>query len=246
MNSGERDWWHDSESGSGEQSRVERVAEISALPIPLDELLGRSLDALLSLSWLALLPKGRVVPCRVRRQGGDYLHLVAGRNLGPIGTLCAKIRFGQCFCGLAAVTREPVHAATSTSAMLYASMAWRRTVLATSRSCPGTGCWGCWCVICPTAPSRAVSSPISCSVGPVCWVGDRTARQERQLAETNRELNFQTATLGEHAIVSVTDRRGAITYVNRSSATSVVYTREELIGQNHRLLKSGHHPAAFL
>lgn len=47
------------------------------------------------------------------------------------------------------------------------------------------------------------------------------------------------------AIISATDVKGTIVYVNDLFCRISGYSQAELIGQNHRILKSGHHPAAF-
>jgi len=51
--------------------------------------------------------------------------------------------------------------------------------------------------------------------------------------------------LDEHAIVSVTDSAGNITYANQKFADISGYSLSELIGKNHRILKSGIHPSSF-
>lgn len=66
-----------------------------------------------------------------------------------------------------------------------------------------------------------------------------------KLTSTLNELKFQKKALDEHAIVSKTDSKGNITYVNDKFCEISGYTREELIGQNHRILKSDEHDRAF-
>lgn len=59
------------------------------------------------------------------------------------------------------------------------------------------------------------------------------------------ELRHQKFALDQHAIVATTDVNGTITYVNQSLCDISGYAPDELIGQNHRMLKSGIHTEAF-
>jgi PAS domain S-box-containing protein len=51
--------------------------------------------------------------------------------------------------------------------------------------------------------------------------------------------------LAAHALMSVTDLAGDILYANERFCTVSGYSRAELLGRNHRLLKSGVHAPAF-
>ncbi len=75
---------------------------------------------------------------------------------------------------------------------------------------------------------------------------------ELELREKNRyldavllDLQDMKYALDRSAIVAITDINGEITYVNDKFCEVSKYSREELIGQNHRIFSSGYHDLEF-
>jgi len=72
-----------------------------------------------------------------------------------------------------------------------------------------------------------------------------TASMLRAVTRFRPEEDFIRYALDNSAIVAVTDVRGTITYVNGTFCEISGYTQSELIGSNHRMLKSGLHDTDF-
>jgi len=72
------------------------------------------------------------------------------------------------------------------------------------------------------------------------------AEQTEALLKVEQQLRLQATTLESAAnAILVTDRAGAIQWVNPAFSKLTGYTPEEVIGQTPRMLKSGKHDAAF-
>ena len=76
---------------------------------------------------------------------------------------------------------------------------------------------------------------------------DITARKEAEeaLRGSLRKMADLKAALDESAVVAITDANGKITYVNDKFCEISRYYMEELVGQDHRILNSGHHTREF-
>ncbi len=67
----------------------------------------------------------------------------------------------------------------------------------------------------------------------------------RHLKNTLYEREREHLALNQHAIVSIADSQGNIIYVNDKFSEVSGYEQHELVGHNHRLLKSGEHTPEF-
>ncbi len=74
---------------------------------------------------------------------------------------------------------------------------------------------------------------------------EQLKHSNNQAQKTLLALNEQKFALDQHSIVAITDLHGTITFANKKFAEISGYSVDELIGQNHRIVNSGHQPKEY-
>ena len=69
---------------------------------------------------------------------------------------------------------------------------------------------------------------------------------QEALDRSLKELADIKFALDASAIVAITDQRGIIRYANEKFCEISKFSREELVGQDHRIINSGYHPKEFI
>ncbi|MBN2981918.1 MULTISPECIES: PAS domain-containing sensor histidine kinase [Cohnella] len=73
-----------------------------------------------------------------------------------------------------------------------------------------------------------------------------TAEFRSELKQMLQQFNHLKLALDESSIVAMTDRKGIIRYVNGKFCEISKYSREELLGSDHRIINSGYHGKSFM
>jgi len=69
---------------------------------------------------------------------------------------------------------------------------------------------------------------------------------ENRLQQSQSEISDYKHALDESAIVAITDQKGIIKHVNDNFCKISKYSKDELLGQDHRIINSGYHSKDFI
>jgi|JI9StandDraft_1071089.scaffolds.fasta_scaffold01765_2 PAS domain S-box-containing protein len=69
--------------------------------------------------------------------------------------------------------------------------------------------------------------------------------KNKKIEKALNDLMQRQFAIDEHAIVAITNLSGTIVYVNEKFCKISGYSKEELIGKNHRIINSGYHSKEF-
>ena len=92
----------------------------------------------------------------------------------------------------------------------------------------------------PVWPEHLITTVLS-----KCRHSRKLIKTQNMLRNTLREHESQRLAMDQHSIISITDANGNITYVNQMFCDISGRNEQELIGQNHRIVKSDEHDGEF-
>ena len=231
----------------GNHDALNRILQAACKGDDLTTTLSECLNILLSVDWLCLLQKGGIF-LTSNKDNCQVLDLVAEKNLGPmITTLCRQVAFGYCLCGRAALAKKIIHASCIDDhhEISYEGMEphghYNISLLGSDNQVLGVVV-----LYLPHGHQRQKDEEQFLErVADTLSLVIQLHQKEIDLQNSLNELEFQKSALDEHAIVSITDTKGRITYVNTKFCEVSGYNSDELMGNNHRILKSGIHTKAF-
>ena len=97
----------------------------------------------------------------------------------------------------------------------------------------------------PSTDEAAPADDLALLVQQVSALVHQQEADQAELQSLHGDLANQKYALDQHAIVSITDLQGTISYANDRFCDISGFSREELIGANHRMVRSAEHSEPF-
>jgi PAS domain S-box-containing protein/putative nucleotidyltransferase with HDIG domain len=215
------------------RTALNTILRLSMEDVPLDELLTKALDLILSIPWLAFESSGAIFLA----EDDQALILKGQRGLTePIQRACARFPFGKCLCGRAAAEQK----------IIFADCLDVRHEI----TYEGIRPHGHYCV-----PILSAGKTLGVINVYLLEGHHRNIQEEKFLLaianllagsikrKGGEEILKKLSSVVEQAadLVFITDYDGVIEYVNPAFERLTGYTKDESIGQTPRILKSGKH-----
>ena len=226
------------------QTTISKLLDLSLQHISLDEMLEMALDLVLDVPWLTVEAKGSIFTAD---ETGDTLIMRAQRGLAPsLLVSCAEIPFGDCLCGQAATAKEVVFANSldHRHEITFEGMREHGHICTPIVSRDKT--LGVLNLYIEHNHQRDELEELFLKMVADTLAGVIERKQtEMTMAAGMMELDNQKLAMDQHALVTITDPDGFITHANNRFCELMGYSRSELVGKTHRIIKSGRHPAEF-
>ena len=138
----------------------------------------------------------------------------------------------------------PVCASLTGYASGWGSAFFGRPLLAIETQCIAKGDPHCAFEVRPESEWGSEADPWRRSLG--ATVGDISRLLDSTATSSMKALTDLRHAVDEHALVTISDGQGRITFANPLFCQVTGYTPTELLGRDHRVLSSGHHSKAFI
>ncbi len=220
------------------QVTLNSLLKLGEEDISFDEFLQRSLDLALSITGIDVEPRGSI---SLVEDVPDILVMKVSRRLEePLLEQCAKLPFGKCLCGQAALTRELQFAdcIDDNHEIQFEGMKSHGHYIIPLLS--GDNTIGILNIYIKEGHRRDEEEVVfMLSVGEV--LGGIIKRKQMEVLLRDTEEKFRTISTSAHDAIIMIDDEGKVTYWNKAAENMFGYSTQEIIRQDLHAILVPHH-----